>query len=365
MRIFESFGVRFELIVGMCLGIGAAACGGGGGGAPDATPPDATPPDAAIPDAEPIPDASPNPQSLRETGLYSDFENEVLAPGVREFEPHFALWSDGATKRRFVYLPPGSQIDTSDMDYWVYPVGTRLWKEFWRDGVRVETRLLYKIRAGEGAGSWRMVAFAWNQEQTEADAVPSGADDALGTGHDIPPQVECLRCHGSVTDIGLGFSAVMLDHDDAGVSLANLIAEGRLSNPPAGTGTPYFPLPGDAVDQAAMGYLHANCGSCHNPRSEVFGSGDALMNLRLYVDEIATVEGSPAYTTTVCQPEQTDIPAAEQIIVPGQPDASAVVIRMSQRNTEDQMPEIATEEVDDAAVAALRAWVESIAACPE
>jgi hypothetical protein len=356
---------RFGLVISTCLGISLVACSGGGGDAePDAAPPDATPPDAAIPDAEPLPDAAQNPQSLRETGLYSDFDDEVLAPGVREFEPRFTLWADGAEKRRFMYLPPNSQIDTSDMDYWEYPVGTRLWKEFWVDGVRLETRLLYKIRPGVGPGSWRMVSFEWDEAQSEADAVPGGVEDALDSEHDIPPQLECLRCHGGMRDIALGLSAVMLDHDGEGVTLSDLIADGSLSNPPAGSGSPYFPLPGNVADQAALGYLHANCGSCHNPESDVFQSGDALMNLRLFVEQIATVEGSPAFTTAVCQEMQKPISGADQIVVPGEPEVSAMFMRMNQRNTEDQMPEIATEVVDPTGLAAVRAWIESVAACP-
>lgn len=367
MRTLERFGPVIGIRLGICVGICLGACGGGGGeDPPDAAPPDATSPDAVIPDAMPIPDASQNPESLRETGLYADFDTEELAPGVREFEPQFTLWADGAEKRRFVYLPPNSQIDTSNMDYWQYPLGTRLWKEFWVDGVRLETRLLYKIRndVNGGPGNWRMVSFAWNEEQSEADAVPGGVDDALGTDHDIPPQLECLRCHSGVPDIALGFSAVMLDHDGEGVTLSTLIAGGDLSDPPAGTGSPYFPLPGNTAEQSALGYLHANCGSCHNPESPVFMAGDALMNLRLFVDQIATVEGSPAFTTAVCQEQQKDISGAEQIIVPGQPDVSAMFMRMNQRNTEDQMPEIATEEIDPTGLGYVRTWIESIAACP-
>jgi hypothetical protein len=367
MRTLERF--CFVVCLGIGSGIGLGACGGGGGGgdgAPDAGPPDAMPlpPDAAIPDAQPMPDAAQNPESLRETGLYSDFENEVLAPGVLEFEPTFELWADGATKRRFVYLPPGTQIDTSDMDYWEYPVGTRLWKEFWRDGIRIETRLLYKIRPGVGASSWRMVPFEWNADQTEADAALGGQDNAQGTAHDIPPLNECLKCHGSMHDIALGFSAVMLDHDGEGVTLSDLIAQNKLTNPPAGTASPYFPLPGNETEQRALGYLHSNCGSCHNPKSDLFMSGDALMNLRLFVNEIATVQDSPAFNTAVCQEMQQPIAGAEQIVVPGQPDVSAMFLRMNQRGTDEQMPEVATDDVDDTGLASIRAWIESIAACP-
>jgi hypothetical protein len=58
------------------------------------------------------------PTLLSETGLYADAAADVLADGVRPFEPKYALWSDGSVKRRWVYIPPCSQIDTTDPDYW-------------------------------------------------------------------------------------------------------------------------------------------------------------------------------------------------------------------------------------------------------
>ena len=89
------------------------------------------------------------PKRLTETGLFADAARESLAPGVMAYAPRFQLWSDGAEKRRWLWLPPGTRIDTSDMDSWVFPVGTKFWKEFTRDGVRVETRLLEKLGPGD------------------------------------------------------------------------------------------------------------------------------------------------------------------------------------------------------------------------
>jgi hypothetical protein len=346
------------LLIGACV----AACGGGDE-VPDAAL-DASPPDAAVPDATPIPDASTAPESLRETGLYSDFDNQVLAPGVREFTPTYQLWSDFAEKKRWVYLPPDRQIDTTDMDFWVYPVGTRLWKEFWRDGVRVETRLLYKTRSIDGPGGWVMRTFVWNVEQTEALLVRGGQDDAVGTDHDVPSEIECLRCHSGAPDVGIGFSAVLLDHTGPGVNMQWLVNRGILTVPPAAASPPYFPLPGTQAQQDTLGYLHTNCGTCHNPTTEVFMSGDALMNLRLVTSQIATVEGSPAYTTSVCQEMQKPIATAAQIVVPGSPDTSAMYLRMNQRGTEDEMPQLGSELVDPSGIASIRAWIQSIPACP-
>src|SRR4051812_24839823 len=64
------------------------------------------------------------PDRLSATGLYRDPRSEALADGVRPFTPRFASWSDGATKRRWIYLPPRTQIDTRDPDAWNFPVGT-------------------------------------------------------------------------------------------------------------------------------------------------------------------------------------------------------------------------------------------------
>ena len=77
---------------------------------------------------------------LSETGLFvashpnqgSSGASPEVSPGVYRFTPAFELWSDGATKRRWIYLPPGSRIDTRDPDAWRFPTGTKLWKEFRR-----------------------------------------------------------------------------------------------------------------------------------------------------------------------------------------------------------------------------------------
>src|SRR5690606_33651735 len=116
------------------------------------------------------------------------------------YEVAWPLWSDGADKRRFVYLPEGATIDNSDMDYWVYPVGTKLWKEFAFGDQLLETRLLWK----QADGSWTYVSYAWNDAGTEAVlADPSGVDDVLGTDHDIPSHNHCRQCHSSQPDFSL------------------------------------------------------------------------------------------------------------------------------------------------------------------
>src|SRR5262249_41077381 len=111
------------------------------------------------------------PEHLSETGLYSDFAGRVLAPGVVRFAPSHPLWADGATKKRYLLLPEGAKIDTTDMDGWSFPVGTKAWKEFYVDGKLVETRMLWKkVDGNDGPESWWKVAYVWNADGSDAVA---------------------------------------------------------------------------------------------------------------------------------------------------------------------------------------------------
>ena len=299
------------------------------------------------------PDSGPH-ELLSETGLYADLaRSEELAEGVASYRPRFELWADGAEKRRFVWLPPGAAIETSDMDHWTFPVGTRFWKEFRRDGVRVETRLLEKTAETE----WHMLAYVWSDDDTDARLAPRGASDARGTGHDVPSGVMCGECHHNVPDKVLGFDAVQLSHSAGGLTLADLAREGRLTEEPVDL----VVLPGDEVAQAALGYLHANCGNCHNPRSGIFPT--VRQELRLEVGSLGSVEDTTVYRSTVGVPLQ-GVPPSEDTpalrIQPGRPEGSAVHHRMASRDSLVQMPPLSTEVPDGDGLEAVGAWIQAL-----
>ncbi|MCA9675739.1 MAG: hypothetical protein KC464_11930 [Myxococcales bacterium] len=332
-------------------------CGDNGGGPADAAAIDGAVADAMPVDGTPGPDANPlMPGTLAETGLCVDAACTEIASDVLAYTPSYILWSDGATKRRWIYLPPGSQIDTSDMDYWQFPVGTKLWKEFTRDGVRVETRLLQKN--GPDPGDWYFAAFAWNEAQDEAVAVPFGVVDALGTDHDIPSRSDCRKCHDRLTSRALGFGAIQLDHDavTGEIDLADLIADGALSAPPAGA-APYFPLPGDATTRAAFGYLHSNCGNCHNPTTDI---NTTDMDLRLRVGLLGSADAAPAWSTTVGVPNSLTLAGATARVEAGMPDHSAVYLRFTSTNDALRMPPIGHELIDPTGQQILLDWITAI-----
>jgi hypothetical protein len=293
------------------------------------------------------------PTRLSETGLYDDIVDGTLGPGVDAYRPQFQLWSDGATKQRWLYLPPGSQIDTSDMDYWKYPIGTKVWKEFTRDDVRVETRLIQKH--GPRPSDWFMVAFQWNEEQTDALAVPDGVQNASNTQHDVPARTDCEACHGNMRDRLLSVSAIQLSHDLGDLDLDTLIQRGSLSDPPAGE----FQVPGTEVEKAALGYLHANCGLCHNPNSGIAAVVD--MQLWLATGSLASVAETPTYTTTIEVETSTGAPAGAPVRVrAGNPAESSVFARMNDRGGSVQMPPVGTELVDTSGVDAVSAWISAL-----
>lgn len=290
------------------------------------------------------------PARLSETGLYADIATETLGAGVEAFEPQFQLWTDGASKRRWIYLPPGSQIDNTEPDYWVYPQGTKLWKEFSRGGTRVETRMLEKTASG-----WTMIAYQWQPDMADALPVPDGVSDASSTAHDIPSVNQCRQCHNNLPDRALGFTQIQLAHSGGGMTLQGLIDSDRLTNPPSA-----LPMvPGDATAQAALGYLHANCGMCHNPKSQTFFRVD--MELWLLNSALASVDTTRTYLTTVGVQPLEGIPEGTTArIAPKDPGHSAILGRMKSREVSVAMPPLGTEDVDSAGSDAVEAWINAL-----
>ncbi len=301
------------------------------------------------------------PCLLSETGLYAA-DMTTLGAGVHRFKPNFQLWSDASDKQRWVALPAGMKIDTSDMDYWSYPAGTKLWKEFARDGVRVETRLIQK----QASGTWYAVAYHWRADQKEADAVPNGVMNASGTPHDIPNSDDCLTCHGQVPDKALGFSAIQLAHPKADANdalewtLDSMVQEGLLTHPPAQA----LNVPGTALDRDFFGYLHSNCGHCHNPK----GSANIQTGLDLWLkaaDLAGPVNQFSVYQGIVDKPSvwlDSEHPDASKRIAPKSLADSAMYQRFIERGQTWSMPPLATEVVDAAAKKLFEDW---IAAAPE
>jgi hypothetical protein len=304
------------------------------------------------------------PLDLSCTGLYSDWASKTVSADVTQYDPGLHLWSDGAVKTRWISLPPGADggrlpIDTSNMDEWTFPVGTKFWKEFALGGKRIETRLLWKIGAGN---VWYRTTYHWSADETSAPELTDGLLNADGNGYQIPNQQDCDTCHAGRKDGVLGFEAVSLASAGATpLTVASLATLGWITEAPDAALT----IPGNAVDVAALGYLHANCGiACHNA-----GSGEARFTgfrMRLDVATLATVQATDTFTTGVNQATRAYLIPGETTtlrLAPGDAGASCAFFRMSHRDGMDdvmnqtQMPPLDSHKVDDAGMATIGAWI--------
>jgi hypothetical protein len=308
------------------------------------------------------------PQRLSETGLYA--ADGSVDPRNRSFTPQYPLWTDGATKQRWVRLPDGGTIDVRDPDGWQFPPGTMFWKEFaWR-GRKVETRMI-RIRAD---GTPAYATYAWNADGTDAvlapdDGIARSYEISRGKWHAIPATADCRGCHESGPSSILGFSALQLSDDRdslaphaepvtaSSLTLRTLVAEDRLRpvQPSLATHPPRIRAR-DAIERAALGYLSSNCGTCHNTRGPLSRLGFSLRH------DFPGVGGAhePAIETAVGSAGRFALPgdhAGSRLIEPGLPKASAVMHRMMSRRPATQMPPIGTVIADSAGAALVRQWI--------
>lgn len=294
------------------------------------------------------------PDLLSQTGLYADIATRTLAPGVRPFTVAYAEWVDGLESDRYLWLPPGTQIDTTLMDYWKFPIGTKAWKDFKKNGTLIETRYLEK--RGPNIADWLQISFQWDAAQSDAKAVPQGVQNP-GTTHDIPSQFDCQVCHNGESDVLLGVSAILLSSQSGPGQLTQWAQEGLLSTPPTGE----FPVPGTGTVKAALGYLHANCGYCHNDLSYL--AKTRFIRYRLRVAEL-TPEATATYQTNFYAKMQHVQESTKYSVVPGNPAASQTYTRMKTRDVE-VMPPLDTKVVDDVGLATVGDWISGLPAMPE
>jgi hypothetical protein len=305
---------------------------------------------------EPATEPDVAPAMLSESGLYTNIASRTIAPNVREFEPRFPLWSDGAAKRRWVLLPPNSSIDASDADHWDFPPGTRFWKEFSVAGRPVETRLIQRLASGQ----WRFVTYVWDNTGRDAALAPESGFKSLpvasapGGKYRIPSRQDCLACHESAASPVLGFSAVQLSGAPAPgrLDLRALVREGVLRGLPAGVEARDIEAR-TPVEHAALGYLHGNCAHCHNGSPQrVPVQLDLQQRLHPGREQMAlrTLLGESRFR------EAGRNNAA--VIVPGHAADSVLIDRMRSTNPMTRMPPLATVVPDDAALSVMRSWID-------
>jgi hypothetical protein len=281
------------------------------------------------------------------------------------------LWSDGASKRRWLSLPPGTAIDATNPNAWEFPRGTRLWKEFSQGGRRVETRFIERLTDG----SWRFATYVWNDAGTDATLAPEQGIRALpvagapGGRYAVPSRGDCLACHDGAPAPVLGLSALQMSPDrdplaphaesprPDDVDLRVLVERGWLRNlPPALLAQAPRVAARNATERAVLGYLHGNCAHCHNAAE---GGAGVPVQLDLAYDVADPRTGSMRTLRALLGASRFKPhgATAAQVVAPGAADKSVLVQRLRSRDPRTQMPPLGTAIADDAALALIERWI--------
>lgn len=347
-----------SLLILAAVSAAVSACGGGSPSGPSNQP-------------------SPSAELLSSTGLYSDIARKQVDPRNLPWQPQYPLWSDGSAKERWIRIPSGARIDTGDMDHWVFPTGTKIWKEFSFGGRRVETRLMEKVGSVPGLDSWSFKSYQWRADGSDATlvpaaGVPNAAPTTLGTTHDIPSLDQCRTCHSSRGADGVnGFDALQLsaDRDPLAIEAARLepgdLTMDELERQSLVTRVPDQEVriaSSSAVGRWAMGYLHGNCGNCHNPQGFAASTGLHLRHAadaRREADEPAWRTAVNQLTTIYAMPD-SQVGVNSFRILGGSPERSAVLFRMTSRGNFHQMPPFGSKAQDTEAVALITEWVRGL-----
>ena len=288
------------------------------------------------------------------------------------------LFSDSATKHRYLRLPAGGRIGWQPDGAWRFPIGTILSKTFEYPvdernpslgQRRIETRVLVRSAAGFVGAT-----YVWNADQLDATLETVGASmpvswiDRQGAprafGYRVPDMSQCTRCHGD-DNHPLAVRTLQLDRDhDDGTGPANQIdAWARLgmfdSAPPPRSEHLRLTAPTDAtapLEQRARSYLESNCGHCHN--SEGFARATGLF-LGIEVTDASRLGAcrTPHYTQ--------DFGGRLYDIVPGSPEASVLVFRMAAEHDGERMP-LGSQLADPVGLDVVSRWIAAMSprVCP-
>lgn len=339
--------------------------------------------------------AQPFPRKLSQTGLFADTRKMTPAAGLIPYSVNSPLWSDGASKERYIGLPGDSQIEFETVTYpqpapgsypaWRFPHDTVLVKTFFlemekgnpKSRRRLETRILHhKLMPGTdeyGAQFWRGYTYVWNDEQTDATLLGKDGqnrtfrikDDSAPGGQRMqtwrfPSRAECTLCHTMAARYALGVQTLQMNraHDYGGGVVKNQIQTladlGVFKTRPKKSPRQMprlvdFSDTKAAVNLRARAYLDANCSHCHRK----WGGGNAEFQL------LATLPLKETGTLDVAPQQGRFQLKSPHLLVPGQPERSMILKRMTLQGL-GRMPHVASNVVHDEAVALIRRWINEL-----
>lgn len=313
-----------------------------------------------------------------------DLKRQQPASSVLPYKPASDLFSDYAHKKRFVWMPRGSQATyDGDDNVLEFPVGTVLIKTFYFDNVQptnktkiIETRLLIKIaEATPSSSGWETYNYIWNDAQKEAylDTDGNGIFVPLtfsengvekSVNYKVPATTECKTCHklnptqsanGEITlPIGVKPQNLNYVYNYGNVEMNQLqrwVQQGYLENnlPADIYSTVDWKDESQPLELRARSYLDINCAHCHR----VGGHCD-------YVEPKFNFSNTDLNELGICMEPLFTIEDAPYIINAGDSDHSEMVVRISSNDQSIMMPIIGRTTVHEEGVALLREWIDGL-----
>ncbi len=293
---------------------------------------------------------------------------------VLPYELITALFTDYAHKSRFVWMPEGTTAAYTKDEVVDFPAGAVLIKNFYypndfRDESKgrkiMETRLLIKH-----ADKWDALTYVWNDEQTDAELSIVGDNkkvscinihgEKLNLDYSVPNKNQCKNCHNlNNVQVPIGPKVRYLNKDfkyadgtknqlekwtEVGY-LSGYKKEENLTNKIADA----FDEKGATLEERAKSYLEVNCAHCHRREGSANTTGLYLM-LSDKNPESWGVMKSPVAAGRASGDNLYDI-------VPGKPDESILVYRMTENDPEIRMPELGRSVQHKEAVELIRQWI--------
>lgn len=316
----------------------------------------------------------PFPKRLSDWHLFTETDGGLKPnDGVLPYDLNTPLFSDYASKYRFVWMPVGTSAEYREETSFEFPLGTILSKSFafpvdGHPGEErlIETRLLVRTSSG-----WIPLPYVWDDSQKDAtlqivpDPVPIHYTDASGRTRDftyqIPNTNNCRECHDhnrSLQPIGPKARNLNMDYDyvdGAANQLARWTEVGYLRGAPLPPAAPREarwnePRTG-SLDERARAYLDNNCAHCHQAGGSAGYTG---VDFRLGHSDLTRFG--------VCKHPNSagNMGDRRYDLVPGDPERSILVYRLESTAPKVMMPQIGRAVVHTESIALLREWVAAL-----
>lgn len=319
------------------------------------------------------------PVKLSELGVFSNMNTLETAEGIFPYTVNTPLWSDRALKKRWMAIPNDGvfdsaeeQINFNSKSEWDFPEGTVFIKHFDlpldtdsdENIVKLETRFFIIGENGKGYG----LTYKWNDEGTEAYLQGGGTSkdfDIYEGGQfsftqtwDYPSRNQCLTCHTNNANYILGVKTHQLNGDfyyeelNQTMNQLEFLNEANMFHKKIGDVQDLpksYAIDDESVDLQirVRSYLDANCSSCHRPGGVPMITLDYRLNTPLRLQNIINI------------PTQSHASNQDNLIVrPGSHETSEIWIRDASL-TENRMPPLARNLVDEVYIAALTKWIDN------